>query len=112
MNTKQNAKDIVTFIENEDTRLSAAALSRALKEFDHYESHWFFRYDLRKKELLYFFPLFYLDTFGNEKSKFIEVVKKHWRNAGFEICEQIEMPPSEYFQIGIYTLLFCLKKKA
>ena len=69
VNTKQNAKDIVTFIENEDTRLSAAALSRALKEFEHYESHWFFRYDLRKKELLYFFPLFYLDTFGNEKSK-------------------------------------------
>ena len=103
--------DILTFFENEDTRLSDAALSKALKQFNHYERYWFFRYDVDKEEIFYLFPLNCVNRLEDKKSDFIAVLRKEWKNAGFEICEQKEMPPSTYFQISIYTLFFCLKRK-
>lgn len=104
-------KELVKFMENEDIRLSGAALSIALAKYGFEGPYWFFRYSVKEKKIFYFFPLDFIHRLGPERPDFIRIVRKEWEDAGFEIFEQREMPPNEHFEIGIDTLLFCLKKK-
>lgn len=104
-------KELVKFMENEDVRLSGAALSIALGKYGIEGPYWFFRYSVKEKKIFYFFPLDFIHRLGPERPDFIRIVRKEWEDAGFEICEQREMPPNEHFEICIDTLLFCLKKK-
>ena len=113
MKITHGAKNSVRFKADQDTNRAQAALDIALRkpEFSNFLSNYTNGFDENTGDLLYFFPISDINKLQEEdKTNFIQEVRKNWIHANFKILAQKELSEkNKKYNVGFGSLFFRLQ---
>lgn len=104
-------KNNLCFEENKDVVCARQSMMSSFRHFPNFSfPGWILGLDEDTGDVLVFLPEIFLPLSTSRlRQDFLSVLRENWMNSGFKISEERTVLDTEYFHVGLKSLLFRLE---